>query len=159
VSVSLAPFEAGDLDWLLEMEARARAEGFLRGNDRAGHEAYMAQPGSLYLKILSAGENAGYVMLGGIGSRDEVVELGRIAVDAPFRGIGQTALRLIIDYIFDVLGAHKVWLDTLDHNLRGQYIYEKFGFQQEGRLREGFLMNGKRRDMILYGLLRAEWRT
>ena len=30
VSVSLAPFEDSDLDWLLEVEARAREEGLLR---------------------------------------------------------------------------------------------------------------------------------
>jgi len=157
VSVSLAPFEDSDLDWLLEVEARAREEGFLRGNDRAGHIAYMAEPHSRYLKILSEGERAGYVMLGWIGRPDEVIELGRIAIDEPFRGIGQDAIRLILNYIFDEFGAHKVYLDTLDHNHRGRHIYEKLGFRQEGLLREHFMMGDTRRDMFVYGLLRSDW--
>ena len=87
-----------------------------------------------------------------------MVELGRIVIDEPFRGIGQRVMRLVIDHIFDTLGAHKIYLDTLDHNHRGQHIYEKLGFVQEGRLRESFRMGEARHDMLLYGLLRSEWK-
>lgn len=157
MNISLTPFEAGDLDWLLEVEARARTEGFIRGNDRAGHEEFMVLAGSRYLKIMSGEQSTGYVILAGLGSRDDVIELGRIVIDEPFRGVGQSAMRLIIDYIFSELGAHKIYLDTLDHNFRGQHIYEKLGFKQEGVLRESFRMGETRHDMLLYGLLRKDW--
>ncbi len=155
--ITLSSFTEVDLDWLLAIEARARAEGFIRGNDRAGHEHHLTRSDRLYLKVLSDGVPIGFVILGGIGSEDQVIELGRIIIDEPYRGTGQRALRVIIDYIFTELGAHKIWLDTLDHNQRGQHIYEKLGFVREGLLREGFLMKDTRRDMVLYGLLRCEW--
>jgi len=155
--ITLEPLLEWDFDWLLEVEAAAREEGFIRGNDRAGHEAYFARPDSQYLLILSHGERAGYVILSELDSRDGVVELGRIVVDEASRGIGQAALETIITHIFANPNVHKIWLDTLDHNLRGQHIYKKLGFVLEGQLREAFLMNGKRRDMLVYGLLRAEW--
>ena len=158
MQVDLTELGLADLDWLLEVEARARAEGFIRGNDRASHEAYMAREDAAYLKILSDGKPAGYIILSGVGQTDEVVELGRIVIDEPFRGIGQRVMRLVIDHIFDTLGAHKIYLDTLDHNHRGQHIYEKLGFVQEGRLRESFRMGEARHDMLLYGLLRSEWK-
>lgn len=157
MQIDLTVLTLADLDWLLEVEARARAEGFIRGNDRAGHEAYMARQDAIYLKILSDGKPAGYVILSGIGHADEVIELGRIVIDEPFRGIGQGVMHLVIDHIFDTLGAHKIYLDTLDHNQRGQHIYEKLGFVQEGLLRESFRMGEARHDMLLYGLLRSEW--
>ncbi len=157
VSLSLAAFTAEDLDWLLDIEAEARAEGFIRGNDRSAHEAHMARTDSLYLKICADNAPAGYVILGGMGGQDNVIELGRIVIDTAYRGIGQAALRILIDYIFKTFDAHKIWLDTLHHNHRGQHIYSKLGFACEGRLREAFLMNGVRYDMILYGLLRSDW--
>jgi RimJ/RimL family protein N-acetyltransferase len=155
--ITIASFTEVDLDWLLAIEARARAEGFVRGNDQAGHEYHLTRPDRLYLKILSDGTPIGFVIIGGIGGEDQVIELGRIIIDEPYRGTGQEALRVIIDYIFTELDAHKICLDTLDHNQRGQHIYEKLGFVREGKIREGFLMNNTRHDMVLYGLLRREW--
>ena len=155
--ITLEPLTESDFDWLLELEAAAREEGFIRGNDRAGHVAYYARPDSLYLLIVRGGQRAGYVILSGFGTPDKVIELGRIVIEEAFRGIGQTALKAIITRIFADPEIHKIWLDTLDHNLRGQHIYQKLGFVLEGRLREAFLMNGTRHDMLIYGLLREEW--
>lgn len=155
--ITLRPLVEGDFDWMLSVEAAAREEGFIRGNSRAGHIAYFARPDSAYLLILSEGKPAGYVILSGFGAPDTVIELGRIVIDEAFRGIGQTALKAIITHIFKQPDIHKIWLDTLDHNHRGQHIYQKLGFSLEGRLREGFLMNGKRYDKLVYGLLRRDW--
>ena len=155
--ITLAPLVETDFDWMLELEAAAREEGFIRGNDRAGHVAYYARPDSLYLLIMREGQRAGYAILSGFGTPDRVIELGRIVIDEAFRGIGQIALKAIIAHIFVDPEIHKIWLDTLDHNLRGQHIYQKLGFVLEGRLRESFLIEGRRRDMLVYGLLRKDW--
>ena len=156
-SITLDALQEQHFDWLLQIEAAARREGFIRGNDRAGHAAFFAQADSLYLRIMCAGEPAGYVILSGFSGPDKVIELGRIVIDEAFRGIGQMALKAIIARIFADPEIHKIWLDTLDHNLKGQHIYTKLGFTLEGRLRETFLMNDRRHDMLIYGLLREEW--
>lgn len=155
--IELTLFSEADLDWLLEIEAKARIEGFIRGDDEDGHRRHLANPDMRYLTILSDGEKAGFVILAGLSGIDESIEFGRIIIAEDKRGAGQGAIRTIIQYIFDTLDAHRIWLDTLDHNVRGQHIYEKLGFRKEGRLRQAFLLDGRRHDMLLYGLLRNGW--
>jgi RimJ/RimL family protein N-acetyltransferase len=50
-----------------------------------------------------------------------------------------------------------VQLTVFSYNLRAIALYEKIGFKREGVYRECLHRDGRRHDMILYGILRPEW--
>jgi len=72
-------------------------------------------------------------------------------------GYGTDALLLIVDFAFDWLDMHKVWLATMSLNARVVRQMEKVGLMLEGRQREATLVDGEWHDGLLYGLLREEW--
>ncbi len=72
-------------------------------------------------------------------------------------GYGTDALLLVIDYAFDWLDLHKVWLSTTAANARVMRQMEKVGFMLESRTRSEMWMDGEWVDGLVYGLLREEW--
>ncbi len=156
-AVRLRKLVSGELAWLLDVESAAAREGYIRGDAAAVHEERLSDPGSLYLIGSISGEDVGFAILRGLGGVDLNIELKRVVIANPGRGVGQKFLTKTIDYAFDELEAHRLWLDTLSTNARAQHVYEKLGFQREGVLREAILVDGAHRDLILYGLLRTEW--
>jgi RimJ/RimL family protein N-acetyltransferase len=72
-------------------------------------------------------------------------------------GYGTDALLLVIDYAFDWLDMHKLWLTTTGFNRRVMRQMEKVGFTLESRARRETLADGQWHDGLFYGLLRTEW--
>jgi len=74
------------------------------------------------------------------------------------KGYGTEALRLVIAYAFGELNLHRLSLTVIAHNVRAIALYERAGFVREGVFREFGERDGERYDLLLYGLLRREWR-
>jgi RimJ/RimL family protein N-acetyltransferase len=74
------------------------------------------------------------------------------------KGYGTEATRLIVRYAFETLNLHRVWLHVYEYNPRGHRVYEKVGFQLEGRLRQDTFRDGRYWDTLVMGLLRDEWK-
>lgn len=74
------------------------------------------------------------------------------------KGYGSEAMGLVMSYAFDELNLHRLQLTVIDYNPRALEMYEKLGFAREGVYREFIERDGERHDLILYGLLRPEWR-
>jgi RimJ/RimL family protein N-acetyltransferase len=72
-------------------------------------------------------------------------------------GYGREAMVLALRFAFDELNLHRVCLTVFAYNQRAIALYESLGFTREGVYREHLLRDGKRHDMLLYGLLRREW--
>jgi RimJ/RimL family protein N-acetyltransferase len=73
------------------------------------------------------------------------------------RGIGTEAVKFILDYGFNELGLHKIWLDYHSDNIAGRKCYDKCGFVEEGRCREQILKHGKYIDEIIMGITKDEY--
>ena len=73
------------------------------------------------------------------------------------QGYGKEALKLTIEFGFEELNFHRIYLTVLEYNEPAIKLYEKLGFKREGVYREFIHRDGKRYDMYLYGLLRPEW--
>jgi RimJ/RimL family protein N-acetyltransferase len=73
------------------------------------------------------------------------------------KGIGTTVTRMMLGHAFDTLNMNRVWLHVYEYNPRGVHVYEKIGFQTEGRLRQETYRDGRYWDVIVMGLLRKEW--
>lgn len=75
------------------------------------------------------------------------------------RGLGRQITRLVLDWAFGPLGAHRVELEVLAFNERALRCYLACGFRVEGTRREAELYPGGWQDSILMGVLQAEYRA
>lgn len=92
--------------------------------------------------------------------RNRSAELGLVIGDKSLwgQGLGTEVTRLLLRHAFFTLNLHRVWLRVYADHDRACRIYEKVGFVQEGRQRDGDFRNGRYRDVLLYSLLAREWR-
>jgi RimJ/RimL family protein N-acetyltransferase len=77
--------------------------------------------------------------------------------DAWSRGYGTEAIVLLLGWLFNQRGLHRVWLSVLADNPRARRTYEKIGFTHEGRWREHYFYDGAWHDADLFGILAAEF--
>ncbi len=102
----------------------------------------------------------------GIAGFDDIVKENKVATlfigignkDVRGRGYGKEALNLLLEYGFNKLGFHRIQLNVLEFNMAAISLYEKAGFKREGTYREFVLRDDKRYDLLLYGLLKSEWK-
>lgn len=66
-------------------------------------------------------------------------------------------LGTFIPFGFDQLGLHRIEADVDPRNTASIALLEKFGFKEEGYLRERYHINGEIQDAVLYGLLKKEF--
>jgi RimJ/RimL family protein N-acetyltransferase len=72
-------------------------------------------------------------------------------------GYGTEAMQLLLKHGFNTLNLNRISLDVYETNPRAIRAYQKAGFKEEGRLREGHYFNGKYIDIIVMSVLRSEW--
>jgi ribosomal-protein-alanine N-acetyltransferase len=72
-------------------------------------------------------------------------------------GLFVSGAELVIDFVFDVIGAHRLEARAAVENGRGNGALRKIGAVQEGILRKSFLRNGKYLDQSLWALLHDDW--
>ena len=73
-------------------------------------------------------------------------------------GVFLEGAQLVLDFVFDTLGVHRLEARAAILNGRGNGALQKLGAVQEGILRRSFLRNGRYLDQALYALLDADWR-
>ena len=79
--------------------------------------------------------------------------------DARGRGLGTDATALILQYAFNTANLNRVWLHVFEDNPGGIHVYEKLGFVREGLLREDTFREGRYRNTVVMGILRADWKS
>lgn len=102
----------------------------------------------------------------GIAGFDDIVKENKAATlfigigdkNVRGRGYGKEALNLLLEYGFERLDFHRIQLNVLEFNTAAISLYEKAGFKREGVYREFVLRENKRYDLLLYGLLKTEWK-
>jgi RimJ/RimL family protein N-acetyltransferase len=73
------------------------------------------------------------------------------------KGLGQDAVRTLVDFAFRDLGMHRVGLEVLADDERAVGAYRKVGFVEEGRLRDHSWFEGGFHDALVMGILREDW--
>lgn len=81
------------------------------------------------------------------------------ALEFTGRGLGREATRLVLEYAFEHVGLHRVWLYVYAFNMRAIAVYRSCGFSVEGRLRDSLLWEGRRHDALLMAALRSGFRS
>ena len=74
------------------------------------------------------------------------------------KGYASEAASLLISAGFRELGLHRVHTGAFPDNPRSMRVLRRLGFRIEGRAREDRIVDGRYRDLILFGLLRPEFR-
>ena len=75
------------------------------------------------------------------------------------KGLGTDAGLTLLDFAFNRMNLHRIYLRVWDFNLRAIKSYEKCGFKKEGILRQGHFEDGKYHDVIMMGILKAEFNS
>jgi RimJ/RimL family protein N-acetyltransferase len=75
------------------------------------------------------------------------------------RGYGQEAVRLLLDYGFNLLNLNSVMLGTFAFNQRAIHCYERVGFRAIGRRRQARIIGGVKHDAILMDILAEEFKS
>ena len=73
------------------------------------------------------------------------------------KGYAQKALKTGVDYAFNTLNMHKVYLWVDIDNAPAVHIYKKLGFKIEGTIKEQFFAGGKYHDSYFMGILKSEY--
>jgi len=74
-------------------------------------------------------------------------------------GHGTEAAKLLLEYGFEELNLHRIYLTVFSFNKRARRAYEKSGFVLEGTRREAYYRHGQYHDTHLMGILKSEWRA
>ena len=69
------------------------------------------------------------------------------------KGYAKEATRLWIRYGISTLGLRKIYLNTLDNNIRNVKLNEDLGFKVEGILRNECYLDGEYQDILRMGLI------
>jgi RimJ/RimL family protein N-acetyltransferase len=110
------------------------------------------------------GIEVGGKLIGGCGlfgfsETDRTAELGIGIGDKAYwnQGYGREAVGMLLEYAFRLRNWRRVWLRVWGHNERAIRSYHACGFVEEGRLRDHVWSAGAYYDLVLMGILRAEW--
>lgn len=113
----------------------------------------------VYLTIVAAqtGRLAGYVNVGwGWDALSPTLSIV-VAPDLQRQGLGSSALRFMLAWIFGHLPAHTVLSFAADWNLPALEFMRKHGFHNAGASRRAHFWRGRYVDEIGMDLLRREW--
>ena len=103
----------------------------------------------------------GYCEIGDFKWQNRNAYIGFLIGEIEFWGqkIGTELTKLLVDYGFNELNLHKITAEALSANISSQRCLEKNGFKQEGTLREEMYVDGDYMDILLYGILKEEWKA
>lgn len=87
---------------------------------------------------------------------DAVVPLF-VAQEHRTKGFGSAMLCELIQLSFDQLRLHRLSTVYRANNGATEKLIKNMGFEEEGRVREGWYANGQHHDIVHVGLLKSEW--
>jgi len=116
-------------------------------------------------RLVFAIEDEGGQHIGNVGFHDIDFRNGKATIgivigekDRWDKGYGSEAIRVLLRYAFKELRLYRVGSSAFAENLRSIRCQEKCGFVREGVRRGAIFRSGEHQDVILFGILRDEFR-
>lgn len=108
-------------------------------------------------------EHREFGMVGDFGLHfvdDFQVEIG-VTIDPKWqgKGIGKMALKLLLEYLFDTLGKHRVYAIADVRNEVSSRLFLAANFRREGSFIENCFLKGEWCSEYLYAMLNQEWKS
>lgn len=123
------------------------------------YEAMLKDSNVRNFAIEFEGRHVGGAGFNNIDGRNANAEVG-LFVGLPElwdRGLGHDVLRTLLRFGFEQMNLHRIYLRVFAKNERAVHLYEKVGFQHEGRWREAEFRHGRYQDIMWMSILREEW--
>jgi RimJ/RimL family protein N-acetyltransferase len=119
------------------------------------------ESGILLVEILQDQEVIGFVRYSLIPYPDAEMPYPEIGFGIPKasergKGYAKEALGLLIQYLFAGYPIERIIAFTDRDNIPAQRMMKSVGFQLEGTLRRSMFRDGQWRDVLIFGILRAE---
>ncbi|MDD5369109.1 MAG: GNAT family protein [Anaerolineaceae bacterium] len=73
------------------------------------------------------------------------------------KGYGRETLKLILNFAFNELNLHRVNCWVVEYNMTAQHLLESQGFRLEARSRQAINRFDRRFDVLMMGILQADW--
>jgi RimJ/RimL family protein N-acetyltransferase len=108
---------------------------------------------------LKSDELIGRCMLFGVNLIDRAAKLGIVIGEKSYwnQGFGQDAMKLLLDYGFNLLNLHNIMLGVFAYNKAAIKCYKNVGFKEVGTRREVRIIGGKKYDMLYMDILEDEY--
>lgn len=148
-----------DIDYVIKTESHPDNLSFIFQWNEDQHQAVIGSDDMLHI-IIEENETKkrlGYMIISQVKNKNKSIELMRIAISDKNLGYGTSAIQLFLDYGFNSLDAHRIWLDVKEYNYSAINLYKFLGFVQEGILRECVLYDGRFDSMIVMSMLKKEY--
>ena len=114
---------------------------------------------SLVVGIWYKGCLAGVISFVAINKTNRSAMIGYwLGTEYEGKGIVSRACAAMIDYGFRELGLNRIVVRAAPENARSQAVPQRLGFTREGVERQAEWVNDRFLDMVVYSLLRDEWR-
>lgn len=102
-------------------------------------------------------EYLGTISLKNISSHNKNAEYAIVMrKKAQGTGAAKQATMELLDYGFNELGLHKIYLNVLENNIRAQKLYEKCGFVYEGTAVDALMIDGSYKSLKWYGIIKYQ---
>jgi RimJ/RimL family protein N-acetyltransferase len=148
-----------DIPAILALERTPMAREFVGQWSEDRHRATLAGGDArYYVSETDWSEVQAYAILRGIQESSRAIELKRIVVAVPERGLGRRMLHELIRIAFRELGAHRLFLDVFEDNSRARHLYESLGFQYEGLMRDAARREDHWCNLYLMSILESEYK-
>ena len=156
----LRPAVLTDIAHIVALERTPVAQAFVGQWSEERHYATLSGGDARYFVAeTETGGVAAYAILRGLAETSGAIELKRIVVAVPERGLGRRILEELIQITFEDFKAHRLFLDVYEDNARARHLYESLGFVYEGILRDAALRDGTYCDLRLMSILKSEYAT
>jgi RimJ/RimL family protein N-acetyltransferase len=124
-------------------------------------DGYVAKddPNHVSWAIETDAKYIGHCALHSVDAAARTCELGIEIGDRAYwgRGYGREVIGLMLNYAFQHMNLHRVWLTTHSENERAMRCYKACGFVEEARLRQHVWIDGRYVDRVMMGVLRREF--
>ena len=87
------------------------------------------------------------------------LQLGIGSAEDRRKGYGSQALTMLLRFVFAELNLFRVSARVPEYNAASVVLLKKFGFSEEVRRRQALDRDGRRWDLIVFGLLNSEWQN
>jgi len=162
IDFQLVPYgkehDAQTVQWLNNAELQ-RDFGLSRPVTQGSHRAWVERnPETIIWAITRNSRHLGNVLLDvNKNRRSAYLQIYLGEASARGKGIGGQALSCVLNFGFEEMGLHRIWLHTLPENQVAIKLYKKLGFVCEGTERDVIFRNGVFSDQYRWSILIQDW--
>jgi ribosomal-protein-serine acetyltransferase len=141
------------LNWLDYMKTSEEFQRFVEGAEQRTNE------GLEYSGVIVQNDRViGRMGLYHIDKMNRIAAIGYwVSEETQGKGIITKACEAIIQYGFETLSLNRIEIKCGTGNSKSIAVPKRLGFQREGIIRQGELLNGRFIDLYLYSMLKDEW--